>query len=95
MSGKLSGVERIAIERTRQIERERYDAEHDALHRPETIMSAALAYIFAAAADLGGAEVYWPWDITEFKPSTPARDMEKAGALIAAAIDRIEGSDDD
>lgn len=32
---------------------------------------------------------YWPWDEKSFKPTTTLRDLVKAGALIAAAIDRI------
>lgn len=31
----------------------------------------------------------WPWDEKSFKPTTPLRDLVKAGALIAAAIDRL------
>lgn len=31
----------------------------------------------------------WPWEEKFFKPTTPLRDLVKAGALIAAAIDRI------
>jgi hypothetical protein len=31
----------------------------------------------------------WPWDEKYFKPTTPLRDLIKAGALIAAAIDRL------
>lgn len=37
----------------------------------------------------------WPWDENTFKPTTPLRDLVKAGALIAAAIDRINGRKED
>lgn len=30
----------------------------------------------------------WPWDWKWWKPKTPIRDLEKAGALIAAEIER-------
>lgn len=30
----------------------------------------------------------WPWDVRWWKPSTPLRMLVKAGALIAAEIDR-------
>jgi len=32
----------------------------------------------------------WPWEEESFKPSTDIRDLVKAGALIAAAIDRLQ-----
>ena len=32
----------------------------------------------------------WPWDKESFKPTTSLRDLVKAGALIAAAIDRLQ-----
>jgi len=32
----------------------------------------------------------FPWDKKYFKPTTPLRDLVKAGALIAAAIDRLQ-----
>jgi hypothetical protein len=33
---------------------------------------------------------HFPWDKKYFKPTTPLRDLIKAGALIAAAIDRLQ-----
>jgi len=32
----------------------------------------------------------WPWEEKSFKPTTPLEDLIKAGALIAAAIDRLQ-----
>ena len=32
---------------------------------------------------------YWPWDEKSFKPTTTLRDLVKAGAVIAAVIDRL------
>lgn len=32
----------------------------------------------------------WPWDRSWWKPTTPSRDLEKAGALILAEGDRLE-----
>lgn len=34
--------------------------------------------------------LYFPWGQTNFKPTTNIRDLVKAGALIAAAIDRLQ-----
>ena len=35
----------------------------------------------------------FPWDEKFFKPTTPLRDLVKAGALIAAAIDRLQNDE--
>lgn len=37
-----------------------------------------------------GMGLYFPWGQTNFKPTTNIRDLVKAGALIAAAIDRMQ-----
>ena len=44
-----------------------------------------------AKAILGFYPDEWPWNITWWKPSTdPVRNLTKAGALIAAEIERIQ-----
>jgi hypothetical protein len=44
----------------------------------------------ALRPDDHGFESPWPWSAEDFKPSCdPVRDLEKAGALIAAEIDRL------
>jgi hypothetical protein len=32
----------------------------------------------------------WPWEDQWWKPSSPERDLVKAGALIAAELDRLQ-----
>lgn len=41
---------------------------------------------------IGGALLFWPWDRTWWKPDyeDPVRTLVKAGALIAAEIDRLQ-----
>lgn len=79
-----NGIERIAAERQRQIEKEGWTPEHDRIeHGGWELRDAAVAYL-----EQDGK--YWPWD-GGFKP-TPndrIRELEKAGALIAAEIDRL------
>lgn len=94
----MNGIERIAAERKRQIEREGWTLEHDDTHTGQELNAAAVAY---AAANLdrdnAGEEtaraVFFPadWDAGWWKPSVdPIRNLEKAGALIAAEIDRLQ-----
>jgi hypothetical protein len=97
-----SGIELIAEERQRQIEVEGDTAEHDDGHSKGQLANAAAVY---AIDPMGGdatnmIETLWPWDKsllkiscnenTEDSPYLRIRDLQKAGALIAAEIDRLQ-----
>lgn len=95
MSG--SGADRIAHERQRQIVVEGWTPEHDDEHVAGELLVAAKAYIEAAlnANEAHSVEYEmppfdWPWHSSWWKPADdPIRNLEKAGALIAAEIDRL------
>ena len=85
------GVDLIRAERARQVAVEGYTPEHDAHHGDGDLIRAAVAY---ATAAVGATEEHttkwWPWDRPGFKPGPePLDSLVKAGALIAAEIDRI------
>lgn len=88
------GAQRILDERRRQVEVEGYQRDADQQQVHGELGHAALAYLFQALFGDDG-EVWWPadWSPATFKPSAlPMRNLEKAGALIAAEIDRqLEG----
>lgn len=84
----MTGIELITEERRRQIEEKGYTVVHDALHSPQQLADAAIAYAmhpFYRRARFN----WWPWQPSAFKPGGAGRvrDLTKAGALIAAAID--------
>ena len=90
----MSGAEMIAAERRRQVEVEGYAPEHDARLGTEELTDAALAYALASEAPDNKGHVksafagWWPWSARAWKPTGDrVRDLVKAGALIAAAID--------
>lgn len=93
----LPGAAAITRERQRHIRTEGYDAAHDDEHGPQIILQAGLAYATHASAQLHGwgtapehrlAPTHWPFDADTWKPDDdPLRNLEKAGALIAAAYD--------
>lgn len=98
-----TGIELIADERTRQIEVEGWTPEHDAEHVTGCLAVAGASYALSMAAEVGGeherwrdvyrdqAERVWPFDAEWRKVSSdPIRNLVKAGALIAAEIDRIQ-----
>jgi hypothetical protein len=106
-----TGVERIAIERMRQIEVEDFDATHDDEHDGAELALAAACY----AASVAHAKIYvrrdfaasvsfsdpWPWEaqfdrrpydgnvLKDPDDDQSIRLLEKAGAMIAAEIDRL------
>ena len=85
----------VLVERRRQVEVEGWTPEHDdAEHLPDELALAAASYICADEGDAPPA--IWPWDWRWWKPSTPRRNLVKAGALILAEIERLDrmgGSD--
>lgn len=100
-----SGSDLIAAERRRQVEAEGWTPGHDAEHDNDDLARAAACYATPAAErnlDLrnwavgpnGSTPVphEWPWAAKWWKP-TPTdrvRELVKAGALIAAEIDRLQ-----
>lgn len=78
-----TGVELITEERQRQIDVEGWSAEHDDKNNNDVSLSGA------AAAYLTNDIDFWPWDEEWYKPTSRVRDLVKAGALIAAEIDRL------
>lgn len=94
-----TGVERIAAERQRQIEAEGWTPEHDTEHDACELAMAANSYVYWAVGQVNGEcwpdeepliPASWPWDMDSWKPAVdPIRNLEKAGALIAAEIDRL------
>ena len=87
----MTGTERIAAERKRQIDVEGWTAEHDDKHTNGELVEAAATYAYQALGSRVPAIALWPWDLCSWKPSeNPVRNLEKAGALIAAEIDRLQ-----
>ena len=93
----MNGAELIAQERQRQIDGEGHDAGHDDEHDMGELAAAAMCYAdLAVDAEISavGDKVtvqWWPFADNEWKPSDDVvRDLVKAGALIAAEIDRLQ-----
>lgn len=91
-----TGIELIATERRRQIRKEKWSAKHDDSHANGELAQAAASYALHAAGIgtsfpkglANGCCLWWPWTPKWWKPRTPIKDLIRAGALIAAEIDR-------
>lgn len=102
----IPGGLRILVERDRQVREEGYTVAHDSEHDPIDLVHAAQTYLRIVEHRLRGVELskdeaaslrdgafamrLWPWGDDSLKPTTSDRDLVKAGALIAAALDRID-----
>lgn len=86
----MNGSELITAERIRQVEVEGWHAAHDDNeHDFGALISAAICYANTEPGD-ATEPIDWPWDSKWWKPSPdPVRNLVKAGALIAAEIDRL------
>jgi hypothetical protein len=92
---RVSGADLIGAERLRQVEAEGWSAEHDSGHQEAELAGAAASYIAFYLSQQGCPShfVDWPWETKDWKPSEdPVRNLVKAGALIAAEIDRLRRS---
>ncbi len=95
-----TGIELIAAERQRQIEQEGWTEEHDCQHENGELAKAAALYaipdddryIDTHEGSSYILETLWPWHPDWWKPTPDnrIRELQKAGALIAAEIDRLQ-----
>ncbi len=93
-----TGTDLIAAERQRQIDAEGWTPEHDRQLRDGSLAWAAVAYALVPTVALGDYDrmSFWPWDLAYYKPTPDdrVRELVKAGALIAAEIDRLRAEDE-
>lgn len=81
--------DRLLSERERQVTVEGWTLAHDNAYTHRELAKAAACYALSAAG-FEDAVNEWPWLAMYFKPTTPARDLEKAGALILAEMGRLD-----
>jgi hypothetical protein len=82
--GGSQGVDLIRAERQRQVAVEGWSADHDERHVCGELVAAAAVYLGVSGVGT------WPWSDTAPSMGADAiADLVKAGALIAAEIDRL------
>ena len=88
-----TGIELISEERKRQIEQEGWTAEHDNKHvNNELAIVASLYALPPSYRDITLRAIFpetWAYEWWKPTPYDRTRELVKAGALIAAEIDRI------
>lgn len=91
---------RIVAERVRQQTDEGRTPDWDDRHTTGGLARAAACYALQAGAsasrlieDVNALIArFWPWDMKAWKPADPMRNLEKAGALILAEMERLARS---
>lgn len=94
----MTGAQMIARERTRQRREEKWSAKHDNGHTKGELAAAAACYALPPSIREQKIMRYslrlilWPWSEGWWKPKADdrIRELVKAGALIAAEIDRLQ-----
>ena len=95
-------IQAIAAERQRQVEQEGWGHTHDDQHSQGDLAAAASCYALSAAAygldqscqiPLRVPDI-WPWHADWWKPKSKRRDLERAGALIVAELERLDRAED-
>lgn len=83
----------VLAERQRQISAEGWTPAHDDQYTTGDMASAAACYASQGRyhyPEPGKPGPNWPWAAKWWKPSTYRRNLEKAGALILAEIERLD-----
>jgi hypothetical protein len=94
----MNGVELIAQERQRQAEQEGFTSENDEQWTCGELTKAAAFYALYGVelpAGVGFVSELWPWSMAWCKPKNRLRNLARAGALIAAEIDRLQQADEE
>lgn len=87
-----TGIEQIKEERVKQISKYNRNGFHDSAYVNGELVKAALAYLSICVSDKFGGNLVWPWDTDSFKDEGYVENLKKAGALIAAELDRLNVS---
>lgn len=86
-----TGADLIRDERFRQVAEEGWTPEHDDGHVDGELGLAAVAYVLYGRNAEMPTPVSWPWEDETWKPSPDrVKNLVRAGALLAAEIDRLE-----
>lgn len=84
------GAIAIMKERERQETKEGWTPEHDDEHDCGEMLSAAICYARRIGLPAAGPPRDWPWSADWWKPKSHRENLVRAGALIAAEIDRLD-----
>lgn len=80
----------VLAERRRQVEAEGWTPAHDDAYAEGELARAAACYALEGDTVITFPPEEWPWPESWWKPADDRRNLVKAGALILAAIERLD-----
>ena len=84
-----TGIEQITEERVKQIAKYNHTALNDQCYKNGELLKAAAAYLLAVSEGEDVGIEKWPWHPDGFKNEGYISSLKKAGAFIAAELDRL------
>lgn len=86
-----TGIGLIELERIRQITQKGFSVQHDSHWEAGQMAKAAICYAMNQRDRIkfDAIDEIWPWSPDMFEPENRKWDLIRAGALIAAELDRI------
>lgn len=85
-----TGIEQISEERVKQIAKYGYNVYHDEGYKNKELLFGALTYLKKAMWNNGfNEEETWPFEKQYFNDEGYIENLKKAGAFIAAELDRL------
>ncbi len=88
------GADLITEERGRQLEQPEWSREEDERHTGGELAYAAICYARPRTLIISDPPEEWPFDEDDWKPKGAISNLIRAGALIAAEIDRLQTLED-
>lgn len=85
-----TGCQLIAEERDKQVIQHGYTISNDKSHRNKELLYGALAYLNAAIYGTSVGKENWPFENKYWHPEGYIDCLKKAGAFIAAELDRLQ-----
>lgn len=85
-----SGVELIAEERAKQIAKYNHTGYTDSCYENKELLQGAITYIQLAMSKGEYGHDRWPWHPDSLKDEGYIENLKKAGAFIAAELDRVQ-----
>lgn len=86
----MKGIDLIRQEREKQISKHNYDRKHDLSHKNKELLYGALAYLKSAMYGNAVGKEDWPFENQYWHPEGYIDCLKKAGAFIAAELDRLD-----
>lgn len=84
-------IELMRLERIRQVKVKHYTLKGDRAYSHRELLRAAMGYLAYVTFGLNShIPSYWPWSVKAWRPAVdPIKTLVKAGALIAAHVDKL------